>query len=509
MKHKFLLLHFLIACMILSLLPISASAADQSLEKQLIDSCTYGQKVDISQHNLTDTELEALFYELLYDGKLPWYADDTYTYYYDESTGAMLEFEPDLLDKSQYDRMQYEQKIAEVLDACVLEEMEPWQIALAIHDYLIVNCVYDESLELNTGYDLLVKGSTVCAGYASLYQDLLLRAGIPCVQVDSEPMEHVWNLVQLDGQWYHVDVTWDDPSPDTKGYVSHEFFLRTDEQMSAGEDPHYDWDTDITCADTRYTDAFWTDVYSHILFTDANTCYYIRDKEYLNSVYRRDVSSAAETRLYKEKDTYINIGQGNYIYSHTGLSLWNDRLWFCTMDKVYSMDLSGKDVRQEYAYEARSEGRFLAGCYVSDDKIELSASDHDGNAEPVMQTLEASGAHVHSYTQTVTDPSCAESGHTVSVCSCGITATGNVTAPLGHDLQRSSHKNATFFSDGYTQTLCTLCGETETTVLPQLDFSQWVGENRGIVIAVSVGLISGICSLLRKRKQKRYSNTAE
>lgn len=508
MKHKFLL-YLLIACMILSLLPASVSAADESVEQQLIDSCTYGQKADISQHGLTEKELETLFYDLLYDGKLPWYTNNTYTYYYGEDTDLMLEFEPELMDKTQYDRMQYEQKIAEVLDACVLEGMQPWQIALAIHDYLIVNCVYDESLKLNTGYDLLLRGSTVCAGYASLYQDLLLRAGIPCVQVDSEPMEHVWNLVQLDGQWYHVDVTWDDPSPDTKGYVSHEFFLRTDEQMSAGEDPHHDWDTDITCTDTRYSDAFWTDIYSHILFTDANTCYYIRDKDYVNTVYRRDVSSAKETRVYKEKSTSINIGYGNYRYFHTGLSLWNDRLWFCTMDTVYSMDLTGKDVQKEYTYEARSQGRILAGCYVSADKIELSASDHDGNEEPLTQALEASGVHVHSYTQTVTAPTCTEAGYTDSVCSCGIAAKGDVTAPLGHDLQESAHKNATFFSDGYTQTLCTLCGETETTVLPQLDFAQWLEENRAVAVAVIAGLIGGISSLLRGRKKKQYVNPSQ
>lgn len=509
MKHKLLIISFLIASMILSLLPVSASAADESAQQQLIDSCAYGQKTDVSAYDLTEAELESLFYQLLYEGRLPWYTSNTYTYYYDESTGQVLEFQPELLDKSRYDRMQYEQKIAEVLNACVLEGMEQWQIALAVHDYLIANCVYDESLKLNTGYDLLVSGSTICAGYAALYQDLLLRAGIPCVQVESDPMEHVWNLVQLDGQWYHVDVTWDDPSPDTKGYVGHEYFLLTDEQISAGDDPHHDWETDITCTDTRYSDAFWTNIYSQILFTDANTCYYIRDKEYLNSVYRRDVASGKEKRLYKEKDTSINIGYGNYIYLHTGLSLWNNRLWFCTMDKVYSMALSGKDVRREYAYNARSEGRFLAGCHVANDKIELSASDHDGNTNVSTQALEASGVHVHNYTQSVTTPTCTEPGYTVSACPCGITAKGDVTAATGHDMQETSHKTATIFSDGHTQTQCSICGETEFTVLPQIDLAQWASENIRLVVALCMVLIGSISSAIKNRKRKRVTNTSE
>lgn len=508
MKYKYFLLQLLIVSMILALLPVSASAAEESLEQQLIHSCTYGQVADISQYNLTDAELEALFYQLANEGRLPWYAGNTYTYYYDQDTGFMLEFHPELLDKGRYDRMLYEQKVAEVLSACVLEGMAPWQIALAIHDYLIVNCVYDEALKLNTGYDLLVNGSTVCAGYAALYQDLLLRVGIPCIQVDSEAMDHVWNLVQLDGQWYHVDVTWDDPSPDVKGFVSHEYFLRTDAQMSAGEEPHHDWETDITCTDIRFSDAFWTTIDSQILFTDPNTCYYIRATDFENSIYRRDLSSGAEKRLYKEKETSINIGEGDYIYFHTGLSLWNERLWFCTMSKVYSMNVSGKDVRQEYAYQAKLEGRVLAGCHVVNDRVELSAADYDGNSKSLTYALEASGAHVHSYTQTVTAPTCSEPGYTVSVCQCGITARGDVTAPAGHDPRQVSHQGATFFSSGYAETVCTVCGETESTVLPQIDFWQWFDEHRRTVITVTAALVGGVCSVLSKRKKKQISNPA-
>ncbi len=507
MRQNRIFAHILLLCMILSLLPFSANASESSVEQQIIDSCTYNQVADISQHNLTDTELEELFLRLIYEGKLPWYAANTYKYYYDKNTGLMLEFHPEPLSKEHYDRMTYEQKVAEVLDACVHEGMEKWQIALAIHDYLIVNCIYDESLKLDTGYDLLVKGSTVCSGYAALYQDLLLRAGIPCLQVDSDPMNHVWNLVQLDGKWYHVDVTWDDPSPDTKGYVSHTYFLRTDEQMKAGDEPHHDWKTDITCTDTRYSDAFWANIQSHILFTDAKTCYYIRDKELVNSIYKRDIPSGEEKRLYKENGKAINIGHGNYIYQHTGLSLWNDRLWFCTMDKVYSMDLNGKDVRTEYTYNLKAENRFLAGCFVTDDTIELSASDHDGNAKPLTHTLAASGVHVHSYTQTVTAPTCTDPGYTVSDCQCGITAKGDIVAPNGHDLKRTTQKIATFFSDGYEETVCNICGQAGEETLPQIDFWLWLDEYSTHIFTASVAVISIISFILRKRKKKRASQT--
>ncbi|MEI0738920.1 hypothetical protein VQ056_23700 [Paenibacillus sp. JTLBN-2024] len=42
---------------------------------------------------------------------------------------------------------------------------------------------------------------------------------------------HAWNLVLLDGKWYHLDTTWDDPAPDRKGEIGFGYYLRTDAQM--------------------------------------------------------------------------------------------------------------------------------------------------------------------------------------------------------------------------------------------------------------------------------------
>ena len=505
MKQRHFLILLPIICLIMSLLPVTAAAQaknTEDLEQAIIDSCTYDQNVDIAQYGLTEQALEELFYSLEASGRLPWYAGDTFSYYYDEYTGLVLEFEPEPLDEASFDRTLYEQRVAEVLEECVLEGMNQWQIALSLHDYLVANTIYDESLTIRTGYDLLIKGTTVCSGYAALYQDLMNRAGIPCISVTSEPMEHVWNLVCIDGQWYHVDVTWDDPSPDTYGLVSHKYFLVTDAEISAGDDPHYDWETDITCTDSRFSEAYWRDVCSRICFTSSQTCYLLRENDWTNCIYRRDESTGEETVLYEDEESYVDIGYGNYTYEHRGLSCWNGRLYFCTLDQVLSMNPDGSGVRSEYRYDIRGNSKFLHSCFVTKDTAYLTVADHEGNTSPFTVKLADSGYHVHSYTETLHTPTCLEPGFTVSVCACGITCRSDVTAPKGHTWQQRDTKAATFFSVGFSDEECTECGHTATRELPRINLLKWLRENHTIVIAVIAVVSSLISASARSRKKK-------
>lgn len=90
-----------------------------------------------------------------------------------------------------------------------------------IHDYLVDNLNYDQTLSGNNIYNLygaLVNNSCVCEGYAKAFKYLLDEAGIDSVIVigtgtnsKGETENHAWNYVAISGNWYAVDVTWDDP----------------------------------------------------------------------------------------------------------------------------------------------------------------------------------------------------------------------------------------------------------------------------------------------------------
>ena len=472
----------------------------RSLEEVIVDCCVYDISADISRFDITREELDQLFQKLKTTGKLPWYIHPTYYCNYDMDTGIILSFDPTHLA---FDQTLYEQKVADILDKCVMEGMEDWQIALSIHDYLAANAAYDETLATRTGYHLLVEGHSVCSGYTEAYQDLMNRAGIPCVSVASDSMNHIWNLVNIDGSWYHVDLTWADPTSDTYGQVNHAYFLVTDEEISAGENPHHDWQTDITCTDTRFSDAFWRDVTSQICYTDADTCYFIREKDWDNHVYKRQESADRESVLYTDKCTYINIGQGEYCYAHTGLSLWNGRLYFCSMKEVISMLPDGTDRQTVLRYDTKANKKYLGGCFVKNDTAYLTLRDHEGNTTSQEDALASSGYHTHSFTQTVTEPTCLETGITRSVCGCGLECTSKPTAATGHNYVRTETKKATVFEDGYGVDTCSGCGDTVTETLPRPAVLSWIGATTllytGLVVTGAV--IGGVVALVIRGKK--------
>ena len=155
----------------------------------------------------------------------------------------------------------------DILAQVVTDDMSDYDIAKALHDYLVLNCAYDYDnylrgtipAESYTAEGALLEGTAVCSGYARAYQLLLQGAGIPCEYVTGygNGGRHGWNIIQLDGAWYHVDTTWDDPAPDRAGYVRYNYFLKSDSYLSRD---HSNWSAPHACTSTKYDDADLPDV---------------------------------------------------------------------------------------------------------------------------------------------------------------------------------------------------------------------------------------------------------
>ena len=147
-------------------------------------------------------------------------------------------------------------KAWEILDETLEPGMSDYEIAKALHDYVVLNTAYGfpdnvpRPTAVYSGYFSLLWGCGVCTDYAMAYQLLMDMAGVPCEVVTNDT--HAWNVVQIDGEWYHVDTTWDDPTPNREGYVRYNYFLKSDAYMSRD---HQSWSfngTSYACTSTKY-----------------------------------------------------------------------------------------------------------------------------------------------------------------------------------------------------------------------------------------------------------------
>ncbi|MDR1271581.1 MAG: hypothetical protein LBK04_01080 [Clostridiales Family XIII bacterium] len=120
-----------------------------------------------------------------------------------------------------------------------------YETALKAHDWIVENFEYardiDEFSTQNGSFGALVNGRTMCKGYAetmALYltcytdTDNEMIVGDAKNAPDAEWVGHAWNLVNMDGGWYHVDATFDDPEGSTGSASTHFYFGQSDHVMS-------------------------------------------------------------------------------------------------------------------------------------------------------------------------------------------------------------------------------------------------------------------------------------
>jgi len=110
-----------------------------------------------------------------------------------------------------------------------------------LHDYIINNTKYDKDYEDNTesisnkASGALFHNLALCSGYADTFSLMLDKLNIPNFKVSNN--EHVWNVVLINNEWKHVDVTWDDDERYKNNYYNF-YMLTTDELLKKDNDIH-------------------------------------------------------------------------------------------------------------------------------------------------------------------------------------------------------------------------------------------------------------------------------
>lgn len=234
------------------------------------------------------------------------------------------------------------------------------QKALYLHDWLVTNCEYDLSFTYFNAYDAIVRGSSVCQGYALAYLYLLELCGADCRLITSAELDHAWNLVLIGDSYYYVDCTWDDPVASNDytlfaDYCAHRNFLRSTAGMTAVDHDSTDW-VDIDGNDvyngittgTDYEAAWWMPTISAIPHVGELWAYESQGKVMLHD---------------------YSAGTDEYVFSLTG----SDYGWpyhFAALDGVFYASTSGNirrfnpdGTQNAVVYELSAEEKALGSIY--------------------------------------------------------------------------------------------------------------------------------------------------
>ena len=152
------------------------------------------------------------------------------------------------------------ERCREIFASCITDGMTAFERELALHDYLVAWGEYDQTVydartpqgraDNTNPYGMLTGGYGICLGYATTFQLLMDLAEVECITVvgasSDSTGDHAWNMVRLEGEWYCVDPTWDDPSGDYTGVdpswmtrMNHRYFNVTSDHMRR---TNHQWD---------------------------------------------------------------------------------------------------------------------------------------------------------------------------------------------------------------------------------------------------------------------------
>lgn len=359
-------------------LPVGAQSVDITFFDHLLEATSdFEKRVNIAsyvkENNWTMEDIkEQLKFFYLSEPEIFYVNREVAILYNSDLTKVYFEFEYDYSEETVDKMLKAMKKAALKATEYISDDMSDAEKALVIHDYIILNCSYDHKEEKYSAYDCLVGKSAVCQGYSLAYLYIMRELlGIECTVVFSDSQNHSWNYIKLGNNWYHVDVTSDDPTfvtlsgvkYDGKGEVLHENLLLSDDGIYKSSGLHRSWNTmgKPKASSKRFDNFFWRDSTSAMYRIDGLWYYTALDGGSPGVNYKSGSNSSIYTKLctfnYKTREikTLKNIssswnvyrdsktgdvisGKSWYIKSYMKLVQVGKYLYFNTSQRIYRYD---------------------------------------------------------------------------------------------------------------------------------------------------------------------------
>lgn len=249
----------------------------------------------------------------------------------------------------------FNNKVNYIVEEYLSNTTDELTLEYIINDYLLDNVTYDYDNYLNdtipdishSAYGALINGVAVCDGYSKAVKVLTNILGIESGIITSSEMNHAWNYININGKYYNLDVTFNDPVPETN-QRRYTYFNKSNDEMSTS----HTWDK------SKYPEAndesfkFLRSFYPGDIARVNNRFYYLAfDRDDLDSM----------DLLGNNKKNEI---QGIYPQYLVG---YNNTLNFLDMSEVKSYNIKTKEIRTIYESD-----NWITGLYIENDILNIS-----------------------------------------------------------------------------------------------------------------------------------------
>lgn len=253
--------------------------ADSSLVNLLVSSWkSTAASINVTSYNLDITSLFRTYCETAADNPSLFNVRTSINYAHAPNSSVVTYVLPKYLTTttSKLADMQsdYDKAVKEALSTLPSGASERAK-AYLLHDWLCDKANYNYDAARNstssddtyassfTSYGCMVEGKGVCQSFSLALSDLYRRAGLTCKTLLVQTKGHAWNMVKVDGAWYHVDATWDGASSET----SHAYLLLSDSAIRAKDTnkihdtwdaaANMGWDSSMVANSTLYDSYDW------------------------------------------------------------------------------------------------------------------------------------------------------------------------------------------------------------------------------------------------------------
>ena len=355
----------------------SLSAAEKAIYNGLIKRKA---SIDVSAYNLTAEKLFTSYYKVLNENPQLFYVSFHVRGYI--SGSYVTRVVPEYYSTSQSDIDLFESKVDMIISA-IDEDWAPLSKLIYLHDWLISHCDYDFELNGHNAFNAIVEGSAVCQGYALAFCLLAKKAGFDCHVVTSDMLNHAWNIVVLDDDYYYLDVTFDDGGDDNCFYIH---FLCSRDEMYENNHDTDDWNCNginvyqkVPTSD-RFKDHFLHELYSRPLCVYENKAVYF---DFDKGIVIHDLETDKEvTCLEPLTNKY------NYVSYFSAVPDIDGSVYFNSNTDIFRLDM--KDLSIEPYYSLSEEEAALGNIYclsMKDLRVQYKLIDRNYNEYVLIDTV--------------------------------------------------------------------------------------------------------------------------